>query len=101
MKEEATPTATLEPTATLDPPLPLQALRLLQTFCLPQLSTPRMNSRRTTVDVDYLDADVGTSSADLRWIIEMRLYQDAVYDIITADVAKSHDQMGTSHRSSR
>ena len=95
---EATPTATLEPTATLAP----TATASGPTATSEPLPTPTEYTEDAYKEnynsyVDYLDANVGISSADLRWIIEMRLYQDAVYDIITADVAESHDQVWARH----
>lgn len=47
--------------------------------------------------IDYLGTEVGISADDLRWIIEMRLYQDKVYEIITADVPESQDQVWVRH----
>ena len=95
---EATPTATLEPTATLAP----TATASGPTATSEPLPTPTEyteDAYKENYDsyVEYLDANVGISAADLRWIIEMRLYQDAVYDIITADVAESHDQVWARH----
>jgi parvulin-like peptidyl-prolyl isomerase len=95
---EATPTATLEPTATLAP----TATASGPTATSEPLPTPTEYTEDAYKEnynsyVDYLDANVGISSADLRWIIEMRLYQDAVYEIITADVAESQDQVWARH----
>lgn len=87
-----TPTATQEPTATASGPTPT--------------TEPRPTATEYTLDayqanyknyIDYLKSEVGISADDLRWIIEMRLYQDKIYEMITADVAESQDQVWVRH----
>ena len=91
---EVTPTATLAPTAT-------QAPTATASGPTPT-SEPLPTSTEYTRDayetnykdyIDYLASEVGITADDLRWIIEMRLYQDAVYEIITADVEEYQDQV--------
>jgi hypothetical protein len=89
-----TPTATLEPTATQAPTAtasgPTPTSEPLPTATEYTLDAYEANY---TNYIDYLDSEVGISAADLRWIIEMRLYQDAVYEVITADVAESQEEV--------
>ena len=91
---EVTPTATLAPTAT-------QAPTATASGPTPT-SEPLPTSTEYTRDayetnykdyIDYLASEVGITADDLQWIIEMRLYQDAVYEIITADVEEYQDQV--------
>jgi hypothetical protein len=89
-----TPTATLEPTATQAPTAtasgPTPTSEPLPTAT--EYTQDAYEANYTNY-IDYLNTEVGISAEDLRWIIEMRLYQDAVYEIITADVAESQEQV--------
>lgn len=86
------PTATQAPTATASGPTPT-------TEALPTATEYTRDAYEENYSdyVDYLSSEVGISAEDLRWIIEMRLYQDKVYEIITADVPESQDQVWVRH----
>jgi peptidyl-prolyl cis-trans isomerase D len=86
------PTATQAPTATASGPTPT-------TEPLPTATEYTQDAYEENFNnyIDYLSSDVGISADDLRWIIEMRLYQDEVYEIITADVPESQDQVWVRH----
>ncbi len=93
-----TPTATLAPTDTQVP----TATPSGPTPTSEPLPTATEYTRDTYEEnyntyIDYLNGEVGISADDLRWIIEMQLFQDEVYEIITADVPESQDKVWVRH----
>ena len=101
---EITPTATLAPTATFTPTA-TQAPTATASGPTPT-SVPQPTATEYTLDayqdnyknyIDYLKGEVGISADDLRWIIEMRLYQDKIYELVTADIPESQDQVWARH----
>jgi peptidyl-prolyl cis-trans isomerase D len=87
-----TPTATLAPTPTASGPTATAVPQPTSTEYTQDAFQTNYNNY-----VDYLGTNVGISAIDLRWIIEMQLYQSEVYKIITADVADAQDQVWARH----
>lgn len=87
-----TPTATQAPTATPSGPTPT-------TVPLPTATEYTLDAYQANYQnyVDYLKSEVDINANDLRWIIEMRLYQDKIYEMITKDVPESQDQVWARH----
>jgi parvulin-like peptidyl-prolyl isomerase len=92
--EGLTPTATLAPTATFTPtPTASAPTATAQPSATPTEYTQALYEENYNQYVDYLRNNIGLTGDDLRWIFEMQLYYQEVFDLITADVPAEQDQV--------
>ena len=90
--ETAAPTETLVPAATATGPTPT-----LEPSATPTEYTQEMYEDNLAGYDEYLNEYIGISMSDLRWVYEMQLLREKVYEIITADIADTYDQVWVRH----